>query len=94
MPNMQKVADDSMKLWEKNATRCMELLNEGFAATQAPSPSDAQARLQTLWEDSLKAMRENTEKVVKLSSEAMQGYADFMKEQTEKMTEAATAPAK
>ena len=83
MPNMTKAAEESMKLWEQNASRCMELLSEGFATAQAPSPTDAQERLQKLWESSLDAMRESSENVVKLSSEALQAYADFMKGQTE-----------
>ena len=94
VPNMKKAADESMKLWEKNAAKCMELLGEGFAATQATTPSDAQVRLQKLWEQSLESMRENTENVVKRSSEAMQAYADFMKDKTDKMTEAAAAATK
>ena len=93
VPNMQKAAEDSMKLWEQNASRCMELLSEGFATTQSPSPTEAQERLQKLWESSLDAMRENTESVVKLSSEALQAYADFMKGQTETAKEVATAAA-
>ena len=83
VPNMQKSAEESMKLWEQNASRCMELLSEGFATAQAPSPTDAQERLQKLWESSLDAMRESSENVVKLSSEALTAYADFMKGQTE-----------
>ena len=92
VPNMQKAAEDSMQLWEKNASRCMELLTEGFSTSQAPSPTEAQERLQKLWENSLAAMRENSEAVVKLSSEALQAYADFMKDQaaTEKEPAATT----
>ena len=82
MPNMKKASEDSMALWKKNAEKCMELLGEGFATAQAPSASEAQERLRKLWEKSLGAMKENTESVVKLSSEAMQAYADYMKELT------------
>jgi hypothetical protein len=92
MPNMQKAGEDTMKFWEKNAAKCMDLLGEGFAATQAASPSEAQVKLQKLWEESLGAMRENTETMVKLSSEAMQAYAEFMKDQAEKMPAAAATP--
>ena len=79
MPTMKKASEESMELWKKNAEKCMALLGEGFAATKEPSVEDAQARLKQLWEQSLGAMKENTETVVKLSGEAMQAYADYMK---------------
>ena len=42
MPNMQKRMEESMKLWEKNAQRCMDLLSEGFATyTEALYYEDA-----------------------------------------------------
>lgn len=82
MPNMKKASEESMALWKKNAEKTMALLTEGFATTQAPTLTEAQERLQKLWEESLAAMKENTETVVKRSSEAMQAYADYMKELT------------
>lgn len=80
MPNMQKRMEESLKMWESNAQRCMELLGEGFKTTQTSSGSEAQAHLQSLWEKTLGAMRENTEAVIKLNSDAMQAYADYMKD--------------
>ncbi len=91
MPNMQKAAEESMKLWEQNAAKSMELLSEGFATAQTTSAPEAQEKLKKLWEQSLDAMRENTENMVKLSSESMQAYADFMKEQLEGATATAAA---
>jgi Mg2+ and Co2+ transporter CorA len=82
MPGMKKASEQAMELWKANATKSLKLLGEGFATTQAQSPTEAQTRLQKLWEESLKTMQENTESVVKLSSEAMQAYADYMKDLT------------
>lgn len=80
MPNLKKASEQSMELWKKNAEKCMELLGEGFATTQSTSANEAQERLKGLWEKSLAAMQENTKTVVNLSNEAMQAYADYMKE--------------
>ena len=55
-----------------------------FAAAQAKTPSDAQGRLQKLWENSLGAMKENTETMVRLSGEAMKAYADYLNDLTPK----------
>ncbi|MCB1235680.1 MAG: hypothetical protein KDM91_11470 [Verrucomicrobiae bacterium] len=82
--NMKKAADDSMDLWKQNADKCLKLLEEGFAAAQAKTPSDAQGRLQKLWENSLGAMKENTETMVRLSGEAMKAYADYLNDLTPK----------
>lgn len=90
MPQMKKAAEDSLKFWEENAKQCMALLGEGFSAAPAPSFEEAQAKLQKLWEDSLQAMRDNTESMLKVSSEAMEAYADFMKKHME-AAETATA---
>lgn len=93
MPQVKKAAEDSLKFWEENSRKCMKLLGEGFAATQVPSPDEAQMKLKKLWEDSLASMRENTETMVKTSSEALQAYVDFMKKQTETAAGKATAGA-
>lgn len=79
MPNLKKTTEESMELWKKNAEKSLELLGAGLETTQSASAAEAQARLQKLWEESLGAMQENTETVVKLSSETMQAYADYMK---------------
>lgn len=83
MPQVKKAAEDSQKFWEDNAKKCLEQLKEGFATAEVPSPDEAKAKLQKLWEDSLASMRENTETMVQLSSESMQAYVDFMKKQAE-----------
>lgn len=93
VPQMKKAAEDSLKFWEDSTKKCMDLLGEGFATTQATAPEEAKAKLEKLWADALASMRENTEATVKLSSEAMQAYVDFMQKQTESATKAATASA-
>lgn len=93
MPQMKKAAEDTLKFWEGNSKKCMDLLNEGFASAAVTSPDEAKAKLQKLWGDSLASMRKNTETMINTSSEAMQGYVDFMKKQTDSAVKAATANA-
>lgn len=91
LPDVKKAAEDTLKFWEDNAKKCMDLLGEGFATSKAPSVTEAQEKLQQLWQESLATMRTNTETMVKLSSEAMQAYVDFMKKNAETVTEAEPA---
>jgi len=91
MPKMKQMAEDSLKSWEANVKKCMGWLDEGFSAAKAPSLEDAQATMRKLWEESLGAMRENTEAMLKLGSEALQASVDFMKKQADTTTATAAA---
>jgi len=77
MPLAQKSLEEQFKLFDESYKSCLDLLKQGFEATQAESVSDLQAKTLALWETSLKTLRNNTEALVQANRKAMSSFADL-----------------
>ncbi len=78
MPLAQKNAEECIEVMQKNMQASLDLLKQAFESGQAESVAEVQSKTRDLWEASLKAMRENTEAVVKANARAMEGWAELM----------------
>jgi len=59
IPAVQKNADEWVKVFESSSNRTMNLLKKAFDGNVATNPSEVQARIQELWEESLAVLRRN-----------------------------------
>jgi hypothetical protein len=75
--------DDAMRSLEQNSRRSLELLQKAGEAAGTLSPSEAQARLQQLWEGSLQLLRSNAEAVTAANHRALEAWMELLRRSAE-----------
>lgn len=83
IPVARKTTEDTFEAMEKSSAQCLDLLSKSVAASQVNSLDEAQTKFKQLWEDSLTAFRENVQSMIKLNSDALKAYTDFIKKHTD-----------
>jgi hypothetical protein len=91
VPLAEKNVEECLKLMQKNTETSMDLLHQAFETAKCESVADVQNKTRDLWESTLKAMRHNTEAVVKANTHAISAWADLMSQTNGKAKAAAAS---
>ncbi len=94
IPMTQKNTEEALKAIDQGCKDSLELVRKAFEATKTESVADAQAKMQELWEASLKTMRTNAEALVQANTTAMSAWADFARKSMNGKAAPAKAPVK
>jgi hypothetical protein len=82
LPTAQKNFDEAVKLMNKNAEVCLDLMKKSFEVGQCKNVDEAQAKTRELWEASLKASKANTQAMIDANAKLLQSWADLAKKGT------------
>jgi len=85
VPLVQKQTDEVLKLIENSTRQSLNLMSEAFEAGRTTKPAEAQARLEKLWENSLTALRDNAEAIVRANAHLMESWAGIAKKNVERV---------
>lgn len=85
LPTSQQNADQYIKLLDKTYHTSMGLLQKAFETGQSESISEAQTRIQELWESMLSAIRNNAQAMVQINAKAMESWSEFAQRDVEEM---------
>ena len=71
IPTARKNAEESLKTFDQISKGSLEFLKTAFNSTPADTGPELQQRIQKLWEETLTALRKNTEAVLDTHARAM-----------------------
>jgi hypothetical protein len=75
--------EDNMRVLEQNSRRSLDLLKKAGETVTSLSPTEAQSRLQELWENSLLLLRSNTEAMSAANGRLIEAWMEFMRRNTD-----------
>jgi hypothetical protein len=77
IPIVQKRMEDSLRLIEQSSRTSLDLLKQAFAVSANDSTTNAQAKLQELWEASLEALRNNAQAVAQANGKFVESWVQL-----------------
>jgi hypothetical protein len=88
IPVVEKQTDEALKMVENGTRRGLDLLAEAFESGRIATPGDTELKMEKLWENSLGAMRETAEVIVRTNTQMLEAWTGVLK----KTSEAAPVP--
>ena len=74
-PTARKNAEESLRAFDSISKNSLDLLNKAFEAGPGDSTDEVRKRVEKLWEDSLAALRKQTESVMDVNERVMKVWA-------------------
>ncbi len=83
LPLAQQRMEEICDWTSKNAQASTELMQKAMEVAQAPVTAESQAKWLELWMSSLRALQSNIEKAGQVGTNAIDGWLEFLRQQTE-----------
>lgn len=83
IPLAEKQAEELLKVVEDGSRQGLNLMAEAFETVRTTKPADAQARLEKLWENSLTALRDSAEAIVRANAHLVETWTGIAKKNVE-----------
>jgi hypothetical protein len=83
IPTAQKSAEEYLHAIDQTYRTGLELLRKAFESGEVHSIEDLQGRVQHLWENTLGALRTNTQAFIQANTKAMESWAELVRKGSE-----------
>lgn len=93
IPVVEKQTEDALKIVENGTRRGLDLLAEALESGHITTPSETESKLEKLWENSLDAMRETAEVIMRTNTQMMEAWTGAVKKASEGTPVQPTKPA-
>ena len=79
IPTAQKTAEEYVHAMDQAYRSGLDLLRKAFESGEFRSIEDLQVRIQSLWENTLGALRTNTQAFIQANTRAMESWAELVR---------------
>lgn len=83
IPLAEKQTEELLKVVEDSSRQGLTLMADAFEAVRTTKPAETQASLEKLWDNSLTALRDNAEAVVRANAHLAETWMGFAKRNVE-----------
>lgn len=83
IPTAQRSAEEYMRAMDQTYRTGLDLLRKAFESGEFRSVEDMQGKIQSLWENTLGAMRTNTQAFIQANAKALESWAELVRRSTE-----------
>lgn len=83
IPVVEKQTEETLKIVENGTRRGLDLLAEALESGRIATPSETETKVEKLWENSLDAMRETAEVILRTNTQMMEAWSGVVKKATE-----------
>ncbi|HOA73334.1 MAG TPA: hypothetical protein PL151_14090 [Phycisphaerae bacterium] len=79
IPTAQRGAEEYLRAMDQTYRTGVDVFKKAFQSGECRSVEDLQARMQSLWEAALGALRTNTQAFIQANTKAMETWADMVR---------------
>jgi hypothetical protein len=83
IPTAQKSAEEYLRAMDQTYRTGLDLLRKAFESGEFRSVEDLQSKVQGLWENTLGALRTNTQAFIQANTKAMESWAELVRRSAE-----------